>query len=144
MLVVGGLTGAMFAAINVVGNFGTVRAKGGSTTGRQVARLSIHRLPACLRCSWTSRTGSPPSPPGPAQPSGWVGQHQPHHSNTATHPHAPTRTDLVVVVVVGVCSSSQGYLLGGFCWFAIPFALATSLGLACLALRIPITAAQGR
>jgi len=28
------------------------------------------------------------------------------------------------------------------CWFAIPFALATSLGLACLALELPLTAAQ--
>jgi len=32
--------------------------------------------------------------------------------------------------------------LGGLCWFAIPFALATSLGLACLALELPLTAAQ--
>ena len=36
----------------------------------------------------------------------------------------------------------KGYLLGGLCWFAIPFALATSLGLACLALELPLTAAQ--
>ncbi len=36
----------------------------------------------------------------------------------------------------------KGYLLGGLAWFAIPFALATSLGLACLALELPMTAAQ--
>ena len=37
----------------------------------------------------------------------------------------------------------KGYLLGGLCWFAIPFALATSLGLAALALQLPLTASQG-
>lgn len=36
----------------------------------------------------------------------------------------------------------RGYLLGGLAWFAIPFALATSLGLASLALELPLTAAQ--
>jgi len=36
-------------------------------------------------------------------------------------------------------SASRGYLLGGICWFAIPFSLATSLGLASTALRLPIT-----
>jgi Na+/proline symporter len=43
-------------------------------------------------------------------------------------------------------SASRGYLLGGICWFAIPFSLATSLGLASTALMLPITsseAAQG-
>lgn len=33
----------------------------------------------------------------------------------------------------------KGYLLGGLCWFAIPFTLATSLGLAARALDLPIT-----
>jgi hypothetical protein len=37
----------------------------------------------------------------------------------------------------------QGYLLGGVCWFAIPFSLASSLGLACLALKLPISAQEG-
>lgn len=37
-------------------------------------------------------------------------------------------------------SASRGYLLGGICWFAIPFSLATSLGLASTALMLPITA----
>jgi len=36
-------------------------------------------------------------------------------------------------------SASRGYLLGGLCWFAIPFSLATSLGLASTALMLPIT-----
>lgn len=36
-------------------------------------------------------------------------------------------------------SAARGYLLGGVCWFAIPFALATSLGLASTALMLPIT-----
>ncbi len=36
-------------------------------------------------------------------------------------------------------SASRGYLLGGICWFAIPFSLATSLGLASTALMLPIT-----
>jgi SSS family transporter len=37
-------------------------------------------------------------------------------------------------------SAAKGYLLGGICWFAIPFSLATSLGLASTALMLPITA----
>ncbi|CAJ1955665.1 unnamed protein product [Cylindrotheca closterium] len=36
-------------------------------------------------------------------------------------------------------SAARGYLLGGICWFAIPFTLATSLGLASTALLLPIT-----
>merc|ERR1719191_2509224 len=39
-------------------------------------------------------------------------------------------------------SAHKGYLLGGFVWFTIPFALATSLGLCALALQLPITAAE--
>jgi len=39
-------------------------------------------------------------------------------------------------------SASKGYLLGGICWFAIPFALATSLGLTSTALMLPITAGE--
>eukprot|EP00959_Pyramimonas_sp_CCMP1952_P338933 7097990-Pyramimonas_sp.AAC.1 len=35
-----------------------------------------------------------------------------------------------------------GYLLGGLCWFAIPFALATAVGLASVALDLPVTAAE--
>ena len=34
----------------------------------------------------------------------------------------------------------KGYILGGLCWFAIPFTLATSLGLASRALDLPLTA----
>lgn len=33
----------------------------------------------------------------------------------------------------------QGYILGGLMWFSIPFTLATSLGLASVALDLPIT-----
>jgi urea-proton symporter len=39
-------------------------------------------------------------------------------------------------------ASWRGYLLGGMCWFAIPFSLATSLGLASVALSLPVTAAE--
>lgn len=39
-------------------------------------------------------------------------------------------------------SASRGYLLGGICWFAIPFSLATSLGLASTALLLPITSSE--
>lgn len=35
-------------------------------------------------------------------------------------------------------SAAKGYLLGGICWFAIPFSLATSLGLTSVALMLPI------
>merc|ERR1719446_571710 len=37
-------------------------------------------------------------------------------------------------------SAAKGYMLGGICWFSIPFSLATSLGLASTALMLPITA----
>lgn len=36
-------------------------------------------------------------------------------------------------------ASYKGYILGGLCWFSIPFTLATSLGLAGVALDLPIT-----
>lgn len=36
-------------------------------------------------------------------------------------------------------SAAEGYLLGGMCWFSIPFSLATSLGLTATALMLPIT-----
>ena len=39
-------------------------------------------------------------------------------------------------------SAARGYLLGGICWFAIPFSLATSLGLASTALMLPITSIE--
>eukprot|EP00775_Hariotina_reticulata_P012232 gene12232-12370_t len=33
----------------------------------------------------------------------------------------------------------KGYLLGGLCWFAVPFTMATSMGLAARAMNLPIT-----
>ena len=39
-------------------------------------------------------------------------------------------------------AAAKGYLLGGLCWFAIPFSLATSLGLSSAALMLPITAQE--
>jgi SSS family transporter len=39
-------------------------------------------------------------------------------------------------------SAAKGYLLGGIAWFAIPFSLATSLGLSSTALMLPITASE--
>ncbi|KAK3128809.1 hypothetical protein QOZ80_6BG0466650 [Eleusine coracana subsp. coracana] len=39
-------------------------------------------------------------------------------------------------------STHKGYLLGGLVWFAVPFSLATSLGLGALALDLPITAEE--
>lgn len=39
-------------------------------------------------------------------------------------------------------SSHKGYLLGGLVWFAIPFSLATALGLAAVAMDLPITGAE--
>jgi Na+/proline symporter len=38
--------------------------------------------------------------------------------------------------------AAKGYMLGGVCWFAIPFSLATSLGLASTALMLPINAGE--
>jgi len=39
-------------------------------------------------------------------------------------------------------SSTKGYLLGGLVWFTIPFALATAMGLATVALDLPVTATE--
>ncbi|CAI0410283.1 unnamed protein product [Linum tenue] len=39
-------------------------------------------------------------------------------------------------------STHKGYLLGGLVWFAVPFSLATSLGLGALALDLPISQAE--
>lgn len=39
-------------------------------------------------------------------------------------------------------SAAKGYLLGGICWFSIPFSLATSLGLAGTALMLPISSGE--
>lgn len=39
-------------------------------------------------------------------------------------------------------ASWKGYILGGLCWFSIPFSLATALGLACVALSLPVTAEE--
>merc|ERR1719498_1912636 len=39
-------------------------------------------------------------------------------------------------------SAHKGYILGGLVWFTIPFALATSLGLAAVALQLPITSSE--
>ncbi|CAL5436050.1 unnamed protein product [Camellia sinensis] len=39
-------------------------------------------------------------------------------------------------------STHKGYLLGGLVWFAVPFSLATSLGLGALALDLPITTSE--
>jgi SSS family transporter len=39
-------------------------------------------------------------------------------------------------------AAHKGYMLGGLCWFTIPFTLATSMGLTALALQLPITAAE--
>ena len=39
-------------------------------------------------------------------------------------------------------SSTKGYLLGGLVWFTIPFALATAMGLATVALDLPVTSGE--
>ncbi|KAI5057012.1 hypothetical protein GOP47_0028830 [Adiantum capillus-veneris] len=39
-------------------------------------------------------------------------------------------------------STHKGYLLGALVWFAVPFSLATSLGLGALALDLPLTASE--
>jgi SSS family transporter len=39
-------------------------------------------------------------------------------------------------------STHKGYLLGGLVWFAVPFSLATSLGLGALALDLPLSASE--
>ncbi|GMH28776.1 hypothetical protein Nepgr_030619 [Nepenthes gracilis] len=39
-------------------------------------------------------------------------------------------------------STHKGYLLGGLVWFAVPFSLATSLGLAALALDLPLSESE--
>ncbi|KAJ9537716.1 hypothetical protein OSB04_030449 [Centaurea solstitialis] len=39
-------------------------------------------------------------------------------------------------------STHKGYLLGGLVWFAVPFSLATALGLGALALDLPLSASE--
>ncbi len=39
-------------------------------------------------------------------------------------------------------STVKGFLLGGLCWFAIPFTLATTMGLTAVALNVDLTPAQ--
>lgn len=39
-------------------------------------------------------------------------------------------------------STHKGYMLGGLCWFAIPFTMATTFGLANVALQLPTTHAE--
>ena len=36
-------------------------------------------------------------------------------------------------------STYKGYILGGLCWFAIPFTMATAMGLGCRALDLPVS-----
>jgi hypothetical protein len=39
-------------------------------------------------------------------------------------------------------AAHTGYLMGGLMWFCIPFTLATTMGLATLALDLPVTLAE--
>jgi SSS family transporter len=41
-------------------------------------------------------------------------------------------------------STVKGFLLGGLCWFAIPFTLATTMGLTAIALDVDLTPAQAQ
>lgn len=41
-------------------------------------------------------------------------------------------------------STVKGFLLGGMCWFAIPFTLATTMGLTAVALNVDLTSAQAQ
>ena len=40
------------------------------------------------------------------------------------------------------CAARRGYILGGLMWFAVPFTLATTLGLTGLALDLPLSAKE--
>lgn len=56
-------------------------------------------------------------------------------------PH--TRTQYWQSAVAATPAASwKGYILGGLCWFSIPFTLATSLGLAANALSLPVSPAE--
>ncbi|KAM7493795.1 hypothetical protein LguiB_028404 [Lonicera macranthoides] len=48
----------------------------------------------------------------------------------------------VIAIAARPSSTHKGYLLGGLVWFAVPFSLATSLGLGALALDLPLTASE--
>ncbi|CAL5359391.1 unnamed protein product [Camellia sinensis] len=48
----------------------------------------------------------------------------------------------VCAIAARPSSTHKDYLLGGLVWFAVPFSLATSLGLGALALDLPITASE--
>ena len=40
------------------------------------------------------------------------------------------------------CCACRGYILGGMLWFAVPFSMATTIGLAGLALDLPMSASE--
>lgn len=51
--------------------------------------------------------------------------------------HPPTS-----YMVTPMHGMSRGYILGGLLWFAVPFTLATTLGLSALALDLPLSAKE--
>ena len=67
----------------------------------------------------------------------------------ATPPHPPCFPPVFVdqaywmgAIASKPSASYKGYILGGLMWFSIPFTLATSLGLASVALDLPLTKAE--
>lgn len=141
--------GVMFGCVNVVGNLGTVRVFNMWFSGVRSIVVDVytdndtHELVTNThRSSWTNPTGNAPSRPAPPPPSkvgGWGSIYIEYNSapTLPLHTHPPPNT-----TQHNKQNTTTGYLLGGLAWFAIPFALATSLGLACLALELPISVTQ--
>lgn len=55
------------------------------------------------------------------------------------HPRRPRRPFLTASPRLIPPPAPRSYLLGGLCWFAIPFTMATTMGLGARAMNLPIT-----
>ncbi len=64
------------------------------------------------------------------------------HRSNSTGPHWPGNRAVALYSASQLpieCHTCRGYILGGLMWFAVPFTLATTLGLTGLALDLPLS-----
>ena len=64
------------------------------------------------------------------------------HPSNSTGPHWPGIAAVTLYSASQLstrCHTCRGYILGGLMWFAVPFTLATTLGLTGLALDLPLS-----
>lgn len=68
--------------------------------------------------------------------------HSPHRKCAPPLHNPTTQSYWLGAIASKPTAAYKGYILGGLMWFCIPFALATSLGLAAVALDLPISVAD--